>query len=206
MSENPGRREANKTRTREAVHEALFRCLRETPFPEITVDRIAEAADISRRTFFNYYAGIPAVLVEVFAQQAETLLGLVDPEALLADPIAALRDGVVARRSPAMGTLLDWMAVINAHDSCVDAASSVERVVWAELGGWLEDRLQALFPADVDPLYLTTLAGSVMHAFAAAEKAWLADRHTDRDDTDLFADHLDRALGHLADGWRRPSR
>lgn len=198
------RREANKARTREAVTGALRRLLEQRPVHEITVDQLAEAAGISRRTFFNYYAGIPAVLVEVFSAYAEQMVAGVDTELLARDPLAALRRLVTSGGVDA--DLLGWMAAVNCHDTTGEGALSVERTVWAELGGWLDTRLHRLFPAGTDPLYLTTLAASVMHAFAAAEQEWLSglDRPTRLTGTDLttFAAHLDRALGHLARGWR----
>lgn len=204
VSENLTRREANKVRTREAVVQALRTLVEDEPVAEITVDRLAAEAGISRRTFFNYYAGIPAVLVEIFSVYAEQMVAGVDTGLLLQDPLAALRSLVTS--GGVDGDFLGWMAAINCHDTTAEGAVAVERTVWGELGAWLDTRLSDLFPAETDPLYLTTLAASVMHAFAAAEQEWLLglDRPTRLTDADLtsFADHLDRALGHLARGWR----
>lgn len=202
MTETLPRREANKARTREAVVEALRALVEQRPVEAITVDQLAEAAGISRRTFFNYYAGLPAVLVEVFSGYAERMVASVDHQALRADPVGALRT-FVAGGGVEPG-FLGWMAAINCHDP-QECTVVVERTVWTELGAWLDQRLRELFPAGTDPLYLTTLAASVMHAFAAAERAWLDTREaptalTAADHAD-FAALLDRALGHLARGW-----
>ena len=203
-----GRRELNKVRTREAVAASLLALLRRHPVAEITVDQVAAGAGISRRTFFNYYAGgLPAVLVEVFSAHAEQMLARVDTGLLTQDPLRAVR-GLVAAGGVDRD-FLGWMVALNAHGPAGGDAA-VERAVWTELGAWFETRLRDLFPERTDPLYLTTLAASVMHAFAAAEQEWLAGlarpaRLTPQD-LSAFGDHLDRALGHLARGWRPTSR
>lgn len=204
MSEALTRREANKARTREAVVSALRRLVVERPVHEITVDQLAEAAGISRRTFFNYYAGIAAVLVEVFSSHAEQMVEQIDHTLLAHDPLAALRAFV--REDGTDPEFLGWMAALNCHGPHDEASLAVERTVWADLGAWLDTRLRNLLPSGTDPLYLTTLAASVMHAYSAAEKTWLAGRadptHLTRADLAAFPDHLDRALGYLANGFR----
>lgn len=198
------RREANKVRTRAAVVRALRGLVERLPLEEITVDQVAVEAGVSRRTFFNYYAGIPAVLVEVFSGYAETMVAGVDPDLLRQDPLEALR--LLVASGGVDGDFLGWMAAVNGHGTPGEGALVIERTVWAELGEWLDTRLRDLFPAGTEPLYLTTLAASVMHAFAAAEQEWLADLATPTRLTDVdlvaFAEHLQRALGHLARGWR----
>ncbi|MFX0538953.1 TetR/AcrR family transcriptional regulator [Ornithinimicrobium sp. Y1847] len=204
MTETLTRREANKARTREAVIAALRDLVVERPVDEITVDQLAEAAGISRRTFFNYYGSIGAVLVEVFSAHAEAMVGQIDQAGLVADPIAALREFVTHGHTDP--DFLGWMAALNCHGTAGDAALAVERTVWTELGTWLDGRLHEMLSAGTDPLYVTTLATSVMHAFSAAEKAWLADRadptRLSASDLAAFPEHLDRALGYLAAGWR----
>ncbi|MFC7467789.1 TetR/AcrR family transcriptional regulator [Actinomadura keratinilytica] len=52
-----GLRERKKAATRQAVHEAAMRLTREHGLDHVTVEAIADAAEISRRTFSNYFAG-----------------------------------------------------------------------------------------------------------------------------------------------------
>lgn len=204
MTESLTRREANKARTREAVVSALRELVVERPVHEVTVDQLAEAAGISRRTFFNYYGGISAVLVEVFSLHAEQMVEQIDHQHLARDPIAAMRSFVAGGRTDP--EFLGWMAALNCHGVADEASLAIERTVWTELGAWLDTRLHDLLPEGADPLYVTTLATSVMHAFSAAEKAWLADRadpaRLTPTDLQAFPVQLDRALGYLAQGWR----
>ena len=59
------------------------------PIEEITVTELAEAAEINRKTFYNYYSSVYMVAEEmedeIIAQFEETLRGI-DFDTLLKDP------------------------------------------------------------------------------------------------------------------------
>ncbi|MEU6711206.1 TetR family transcriptional regulator [Nonomuraea sp. NPDC046802] len=57
MDSTVGLRERKKAETRQAVHEATLRLVIEHGLDAVTVEAIADAANISRRTFSNYFAG-----------------------------------------------------------------------------------------------------------------------------------------------------
>jgi AcrR family transcriptional regulator len=54
--EDVGLRERKKQHTRAAIHEAAFRLIDEQGLEATTVEQICQEADVSTRTFFNYYA------------------------------------------------------------------------------------------------------------------------------------------------------
>jgi len=54
--EATGRRERKKAATRRALHRAAIRLVQERGLQGVTVEDITEAADVSSRTFFNYFA------------------------------------------------------------------------------------------------------------------------------------------------------
>ncbi|GAA2874883.1 TetR/AcrR family transcriptional regulator [Nonomuraea rubra] len=57
METTVGLRERKKAETRQAVHEAALRLVVEHGLDAVTVEAIADAANISRRTFSNYFSG-----------------------------------------------------------------------------------------------------------------------------------------------------
>ncbi|MGI5164272.1 TetR family transcriptional regulator [Spirillospora sp. CA-253888] len=64
MKAAEGRRERKVTRTRRTLAEAAMDLVRERGFDAVTVQRIAEHADVSRRTFSRHFTGIEDALVE----------------------------------------------------------------------------------------------------------------------------------------------
>src|ERR1700712_5589574 len=55
-SEDVGLRERKKQQTRTAIHEAAFRLIDANGLEATTVEQICQEADVSPRTFFNYYS------------------------------------------------------------------------------------------------------------------------------------------------------
>lgn len=56
-------RERKKHQTRLAIHEAALRLVNDNGLENTTVERICEAADVSARTFFNYYPSKAAAVL-----------------------------------------------------------------------------------------------------------------------------------------------
>ncbi|HLU74887.1 MAG TPA: TetR family transcriptional regulator [Nonomuraea sp.] len=72
-----GLRERKKAETRQAVHEAALRLVVEHGFDGVTVEAIADAANISRRTFSNYFAGKEDALLYGEGKRFRRLVALV---------------------------------------------------------------------------------------------------------------------------------
>lgn len=205
-----GRRELNKARTREAVVAAFRALVEHRPVDQVTVDQIAEAAGISRRTFFNYFPGIPALLSEIIGSYTEHLPDALGTFSGGTSPIESVRELVRTVGIPV--GLLDWLAVLNLHSADGGGSESLlalERSVWAEKGAWLEHELVRRLPGGTDELYVATLASTIMSCFAAAEQVWIArrDPRAPIDDAAVSSFHaeLDRALCFAAGGWAAPS-
>ncbi|MGW0802338.1 TetR/AcrR family transcriptional regulator [Nonomuraea sp. NPDC002799] len=77
MDTTVGLRERKKAETRQAVHEAALRLVVEHGLDDVTVEAIADAANISRRTFSNYFAGKEDALLYGEEQRVRQLVGQV---------------------------------------------------------------------------------------------------------------------------------
>ena len=76
VEEPPGLRERKKAATRAALHEAAVRLAAEHGFDRLTVEAIADAAGVSRRTFSNYFSGKEEALFHGDAERLRRLLEL----------------------------------------------------------------------------------------------------------------------------------
>ncbi len=76
-------------KTKRAIHTAFARLLTEKELNNITVKDIADLADINRKTFYNYYAGVYAVVDEIeneVIQGLEQLLEEIDFQKAISNP------------------------------------------------------------------------------------------------------------------------
>ncbi|PWH05972.1 hypothetical protein DEO23_09100 [Brachybacterium endophyticum] len=59
----PGLRERKREELRARIQESAFELMLEQGFADVTVEMICEHADVSRRTFFNYFGSKEAVVI-----------------------------------------------------------------------------------------------------------------------------------------------
>ncbi|TDC78557.1 TetR/AcrR family transcriptional regulator [Actinomadura sp. 7K507] len=74
MEPSGGLRERKKEATRRALHESAMRLTFERGLDEVTVEAIADAAGVSRRTFSNYFGGKEDALLYGDEQRMTALL------------------------------------------------------------------------------------------------------------------------------------
>jgi AcrR family transcriptional regulator len=72
-----GLRERKKTATRQALHEAAIRLAARDGYDHVTVEAIADAATVSRRTFSNYFSSKEEAFVHGDLVRVRHLLDLV---------------------------------------------------------------------------------------------------------------------------------
>jgi AcrR family transcriptional regulator len=198
-SNEPGRREANKLRTRAAVYDALVELLATESIDTLTAERVADVAGISRRTFFNYFPSIEAVLAhrqqEVLDQLRRFLVRRPVGESLLDGAVAAADELFTVDLLTETTRL--WQA-IDRSPAATRYTLEVSQEVLVDLAhDWVGQR--APFDAEPDDLRISVFTAACMAAFDAARRAWLAEHHgpVDAAARDEFLAKVHRAFGYL---------
>jgi AcrR family transcriptional regulator len=194
-----GLRERKKLATRTALHEAALRLVAERGLDAVSIDDIAERADVSPRTFFNYFSSKDDAVLgldpEASAHQAAAFLARPADET----PVQALR--AVARSQAAeMATDTElWPLRLKVIDSTpallarlAAAFGEGERVLAAAIA----ERVGSRPGVDAYPTLLAGVAGVAMRT---ALHRWLSS-----DFTAALPDLLDEAWDLLAAGLPVP--
>src|SRR3954469_19731169 len=88
-------RERKKQRTREALGRVAIELFTTRGYEETTVDDIAEAVDVSQRTFFRYFAGKEDAVFFAQSVAEERFVGILRGRPLDEAPLEALRQAVL---------------------------------------------------------------------------------------------------------------
>lgn len=96
VAEGPGRRERKKQRTREALIQAAFELFQAKGFDATTVEEIADAVDVSSRTFFRYFASKEDLPLTVQEEQVHAVLAALEARPPEEPVLTALRNATVS--------------------------------------------------------------------------------------------------------------
>lgn len=191
------RRELNKARTRERLLEALRAQLAQGSLESTTVEDVAEAAGVSRRTFFNYFASLEAALAEGMVVPIEGIAEAFRARPLDEGPLVAMDQSLQV--APVPRELLAWIAAVRCsglerHSAAVN--------IWAYHQEWFEGLLRERMP-HAGGLAVSTLAATVMAIFEATERHWMRSTDTTVDERDAaqFNQLLRQGLQLAAAGW-----
>lgn len=190
-----GLRARNRERTAHRLEQAAWELVAERGFEAVTADAVADRAQVSRRTFFNYFPRVELVLQEPMRQ---AIAGLVDR--FIARPAEEnVSDSLAAILTEPLDAEVLQKAVI-----CFGqiAESSDARYFLMEAQAAEIDQIaQALMDRGptVDALYARVVAGAVMSAGYAATSAWVdQSRGVVNDRTRQMHLHLlQQAFSHL---------
>jgi AcrR family transcriptional regulator len=173
-----GLRERKKEAVRQSLHEATLRLVVEQGLENVTVEAIADAALVSRRTFSNYFSSKEEALFHRDALRASTFLELLHARPATEDPLVALTRAT--QELAAIGGELDpdWLARRRAlrgrpelagHRAAMYAAN--ERALAAEIGRRLpDDASRDLRARILSATYLAALRIAGDHWFDAPER------------------------------------
>ena len=194
-----GLRERKKLATRIALHRAALQLVAERGLEHVSVDDIAARADVSPRTFFNYFpAKDDAVLgldPDVLTQQVQAFLLRPADET----PIQALR-AVAHDQAAEMATETElWplrLRVIDAHPSLLGRLAASFGEAERALAEAIATRSGTRFGVDAYPMLLAGVAGVAMRT---ALQRWFAG-----DVVAPLPDRVDEAWALLTAGLPAP--
>ncbi len=102
-------RERKKEATRQALHEAALRLAVEHGLEAVTRDAIADEANVSRRTFSNYFASKEDAILHGDRIRVEELLRLVRSRPAAEKPWQALTAGAISQYADRSDLDPDWL-------------------------------------------------------------------------------------------------
>lgn len=103
-----GRRDRKKLATRQALRSAALQLVAERGFDHVTVEDIAEAVDVSTRTFFNYFSSKEEVIVGTNPERVERLRTVLAARPEDEAPLESLRAGLAELTTDLAESREDW--------------------------------------------------------------------------------------------------
>ncbi len=170
MADQVGLRERKRRRTRQALVGAAMRLFEEKGYDETTVAEIAAAADVSTKTFFNYFASKDEVLFPYLSGRIDRAVSIIEqrgPGEDLADVLIRAMEHLLADavRDELAGGLASARLPLLMSIPAVQAAT-LRRYFLAETQ--LAEALHRVSPDTLDLPAAAAVIGSLMGAVLAA--------------------------------------
>jgi AcrR family transcriptional regulator len=199
MAGQAGLRERKRRRTRQALISAAMRLFEEKGYDETTVAQIAAAAEVSTKTFFNYFASKDEVLFPYLSGRIDRAVSIIEQvlagedmadvliramEQMLAD---AVRDELAGGLAWARLPLLMSVPAVQ--------AAILHRYFLAERQ--LAEALRRAYPDTLDPPAAAAVVGALMGAVLAAALVSLEHKDTTGQVEAAARRAMDIAIGGL---------
>jgi AcrR family transcriptional regulator len=107
--ERVGLRERKKRATRQSLHSQALRLVSQHGFDEVTIEDIAAAADVSPRTFFNYFGSKEDVIVNPDPDRVERLRSLLAGHTADEPPLDVLESVLIASLDEMTDRREEWL-------------------------------------------------------------------------------------------------
>ncbi|MER6004999.1 TetR family transcriptional regulator [Nonomuraea angiospora] len=188
MDSTMGLRERKKAETRRAVHEATLRLAIEHGLDNVTVEAIADAANISRRTFSNYFDGKEEALLYGDEQRLLELVRRVREQPPELSAWRALRSALDIFEVETVAPDREWQVrtrLVMRHPSLLARQLASRMRLERELDAAVAGREQA---GGVGP---EVIAAAFLVAMRIATQKWLDDEtRTMREITEEVLDQM----------------
>jgi mycofactocin system transcriptional regulator len=180
--------------SRRELELVALRLFTEQGFDETTIDQIADAAGVSRRTFFRYYNTKASVLWAEFDTEVETIRAALANTPATLPMMDAIRNAVVAANHYRAEDVPELRTRYNLISSVPDlsASAAVHYDAWERV---ISEFVARRIRQPADSLYPLAVGRATLAACRAGYDRWVA-----RADTDLTT-YLDAALQALAAGF-----
>jgi AcrR family transcriptional regulator len=175
----PGRRERKKRATRRALASAALRLAAERGPAGVTIEDISDAADVSPRTFFNYFGSKEEAILNLDPDGPADVRARVEARPADEPPLEALRVALTEASATQTEDAEEWsvkMGLVKTHPSLFP--SYIAAYGNAERG--LVEAIAARTGADPDAdLYPSLVVAAALNATRVATNRWVAtDRAT----------------------------
>ena len=193
-----GLRERKKLATRLALHEAALRLVAERGLEHVSVDDIAERADVSPRTFFNYFPSKDDAVLGLDPAASDSMAESLRTRPARETPVQAMRAVAHEQAGQMAEESVLWplrLRVIDAHPPLLARLAATFGRAEQAMAAAIAERTGA-HPHDLYPLLLAGVAAAAMRS---ALHRWLAG-----DFTASLPDLVDEAWDVLAAGLPAP--
>ena len=170
-----GLRERKKEATRRALHEAAMRLAVEHGLDQVTVEAIADAAGVSRRTFSNYFGGKEEALLYGGEQRMDALLetfGARPPDESSWTALRAAMEIVHEQFGTMDPQLAAQVKLARNHPSVL----ARQLAYYAELERSLAGLIAARDGLPAGSLRPRIMAGALMAAMRIASQVWIEEQ------------------------------
>ncbi|MGW6056958.1 TetR/AcrR family transcriptional regulator [Streptomyces sp. NPDC055189] len=192
------RRQRKARQTREALADAAIELILEHGLAAVTVEAIAERADVTRRTFSRHFGGKEAAALDFTRADGDRINAALRARPADEPPLAAyhaaVRDWLTAEEAPALhrrGRRRELLALVDTEPALFAAYERVRVDAQDESVRIIADRLGTDPGRDQRPAVVVGAAAGVL---TAALRSWARGGH--ENDADLAA-HVEQAYAVL---------
>ncbi|MGW0709956.1 TetR family transcriptional regulator [Streptomyces sp. NPDC002643] len=207
--ERPGLRERKKQRTHEALMRAALELFTTQGYERTTVDEIAEAVDVSQRTFFRYFTGKEEAALSALEVVQGYFLNAVRTRPAHEAPLEALRNAVlegwdsiseIVHEVIPVDLYLRSYRLIESTPALLAAHLRRSDEIAEEMARIIAEREGLDVDSDPRPRVAVALFAGVMRV---AERQWAMRNELDLGAMrEVTAAYLDAVRPSLAEKWR----